>query len=351
TNQQIQISVTNIYVGGFPLDIAGTASLNSEFPNIQFNDDTVSLILSLLPGGNYSNGIGTVNCPISTSFDLSFEFKDQDNQKWRLPSYVIADNSIGTNICKSTITGGAVDTNSWVFGSAFITNFYIVFDQAKSQLGIATRKDINYGDIMRSNINVQLPVLSGVKVQCLKIYEVIGDKINYFKVYSVDKNPGDFYYLGDDYFATEYYGYAFQFYSDRISDDGTYCQGNLVIDTYIYQANVIYNPWQFSLSYYTVSIKVKPPNSATCVALRSIYEDNLYATRFDVPIDFSALDPDGYYVLPDPIWAYTGAVHHFVAFKGYYNSDGDKGCYQDIVGYTSTLATDITNDEWAIEFN
>ncbi|CAG8594064.1 17551_t:CDS:2 [Gigaspora margarita] len=122
TNQQIQISVTNIYVGGFPLNIAGTVSLNSEIPNIQFNDDTVNLILSLLPGGNYSKGTGMVNCPISTSFDLSFEFKDQDIQKWRLPSYAIADNSVDTNICNSTITGGAIDTNSWVFGSAFITS-------------------------------------------------------------------------------------------------------------------------------------------------------------------------------------------------------------------------------------
>ncbi|CAG8540021.1 17049_t:CDS:2, partial [Gigaspora margarita] len=126
TNQQIQISVTKIYVGGLPLNIAGTVSLNREIPNIQFNDDTVSLILSLLPGGKYSNGTGTVNCPIYTSFDLSFEFKDQDNQKWRLPSYAIADNSVGTKICKSTITGGAIDTNSWVFGSAFITAMLIL---------------------------------------------------------------------------------------------------------------------------------------------------------------------------------------------------------------------------------
>ncbi|CAG8840705.1 44593_t:CDS:2, partial [Gigaspora margarita] len=89
----------------------------------------------------------------------------------------------------------------------------------------------------------------------------------------------------------------------------------------IFKEQTPYNPWQIDSRYYTVQIKVKPPNSATCVALISIYEENLYATRFDVPIDFSALDSDGYYVLPDPIWAYTGAAHHFVAFKGYYSSD------------------------------
>ncbi|KAF0534191.1 hypothetical protein F8M41_010112 [Gigaspora margarita] len=224
----------------------------------------------------------------------------------------------------------------------------MVFDQAKSQLGIATRKDINYGDIPRSNINVQLPVLTDVKVQCLIIYEVIGDKFNSQKVYYVDKNPLEFFYLGDDYFATEYYGYEIDFYSDVPSDDYSFCWGNLLVNTYIYQANVIYDPWQIDLSYYTAQIKVKPPNSATCVALISIYEENLYATRFDVPIDFTALDSDGYYVLPDP---YTGAAHHFVAFKGYYNSDDASGCYQDIVAYTSTLDTDITNEQWPIDFN
>ncbi|CAG8817236.1 38705_t:CDS:2, partial [Gigaspora margarita] len=171
TDQQIQFSVTNIYVGGFPLNIAGTVSLNSEISNIQFDDDTANLILSFLPGGKFSNGTGTINCPIPTFVDLSFEFNDQANQKWKLPPYAIADNSVGTNICNTTITGGAIGT--WVFGSAFITNFYMVFDQAKSQFGIAKRTDINYGNILTPNIAVQLPVIMGAKVQCLIIYRII----------------------------------------------------------------------------------------------------------------------------------------------------------------------------------
>ncbi|CAG8813833.1 509_t:CDS:2, partial [Gigaspora margarita] len=167
----------------------------------------------------------------------------------------------------------------------------------------------------RSNINVQLPVLIDVKVQCLIIYKVIGDQLNSQKVYSVDKNPSEFFYLADDYFATEYYGYEIDFYSDVPSDDGSFCWGNILTNTPQYQANVIYNPWEIDLGYYSVHIKVKPPNPSTCVALISIYEHNLYVIRFDVPIDFSAFQ---------------------------------FGHMQDIVAYSNTLATDMTTDPWAI---
>ncbi|CAG8570465.1 12878_t:CDS:2, partial [Gigaspora margarita] len=49
----------------------------------------------------------------------------------------------------------------------------MVFDQAKSQFGIAKRTDINYGDILTPNIAVQLPDIKGAKVQCLIIYRII----------------------------------------------------------------------------------------------------------------------------------------------------------------------------------
>ncbi|CAG8823423.1 38322_t:CDS:2, partial [Gigaspora margarita] len=144
--QPIRLPVI-IHVNGAPLDYPGIASFNNEIQTIQFDDRFATFILSLLPGGSYSNGSATVNCDISSSFDISFELGNQtNNQKWRLPPFAIPNELISGNLCSSTITGGAADTNSWIFGSAFLTKFYIVFDQANSQLGIANRSDISYGD-------------------------------------------------------------------------------------------------------------------------------------------------------------------------------------------------------------
>ncbi|RIB20906.1 aspartic peptidase domain-containing protein [Gigaspora rosea] len=142
-NQQFTVNVTNIYINNKPINLSGLIWFDSGIQNIQLDDNSASIIINNLPGGNYSNGIGTTNCNISTTFDLSFEIA---NKKWRLPSSVISKNGInGTNKCGSIITSGAKDIGSWIFGSAFLTNYYIVFDQAKSQFGIATRNDINYG--------------------------------------------------------------------------------------------------------------------------------------------------------------------------------------------------------------
>ncbi|CAG8571849.1 29087_t:CDS:2 [Gigaspora margarita] len=142
-NQQFTVNVTNIYINNKPINLSGLIWFDSGIQNIQLDDNSANIIINNLPGGNYSNGIGTINCNISTTFDLSFEIT---NKKWRLPSSVISKDGIkGTNQCGSIITSGAKDIGSWIFGSAFLTNYYIVFDQAKSQFGIATRNDINYG--------------------------------------------------------------------------------------------------------------------------------------------------------------------------------------------------------------
>ncbi|CAG8825113.1 13074_t:CDS:2, partial [Gigaspora rosea] len=140
-NQEFMFNLTNIYINNVPIDISGLIWFNSEIQDIQFDDNSASMIVKSLPGGNYSNGVAMVDCNIPSTFDISFEIA---NQKWRLPSSKIIKGSINsTDKCESIITGGA-NNSSWVFGSGFITNFYMVFDQAKSLFGIALRSDIDY---------------------------------------------------------------------------------------------------------------------------------------------------------------------------------------------------------------
>ncbi|CAG8830649.1 32797_t:CDS:2, partial [Gigaspora margarita] len=125
-----------IYINNIPTNITGVIWLNSEIQNIQLDDDSASIIVNQLPGGNYSNGVSMVECNISSTFDISFEIA---NQKWR--SIISKDIIDGTNKCESIITSGANVTSSWVFRKL------LVFDHAKSQFGIACRSDINYGPV------------------------------------------------------------------------------------------------------------------------------------------------------------------------------------------------------------
>ncbi|CAG8632433.1 4381_t:CDS:2 [Gigaspora margarita] len=135
--------VSNIHINGIPMNHSGNASFNIDIPSVQLDDAIANLITKLLPGGNYSNGSITSNCSISPTFDLSFEFENQTYQKWRLPLQSILKNTDG-DICSIAINGNAISSDAWVFGSAFIENFYMVFDQEKSQFGIALRSDIDY---------------------------------------------------------------------------------------------------------------------------------------------------------------------------------------------------------------
>ncbi|CAG8660360.1 36893_t:CDS:2 [Gigaspora margarita] len=87
-------------------NIAYQSLLNSEIQNIQLDDDSASIIVNQLPGGNYSNGVAIVDCNISSTFNISYEIA---NQMWRLPSSVISKGIIeGTNKCESIITSDAM---------------------------------------------------------------------------------------------------------------------------------------------------------------------------------------------------------------------------------------------------
>ncbi|CAG8848682.1 45486_t:CDS:2, partial [Gigaspora margarita] len=164
-----------------------------------------------------------------------------------------------------------------------------------------------------------------------------------YNVFLVDKDPSEFFILGN-YLATEYHEYKIDFYSNVPFDNYTWCWGYHLTHTPVYRANITSNPWQISLSDYSVRIKVKASNPSTCVSLISIYEYSPYVTRYDVLIDFFKLDPAGYYVLPDPIRAYAGAIHHSVVFK---DSNGDSGC-QNQVATTETFVTDLEEDPMVI---
>ncbi|CAG8847492.1 21586_t:CDS:2, partial [Gigaspora margarita] len=135
-----RLYVSNIYIDGIPMNHSGNASFNSEFPNIQLDDAIANLIAKSLSGGKYSNGSAIADCYTSSpNYDLSFEFENQNNQKWRLQLPSIIGKPIDSAHCSLTINGNAINSDSRVFGSAFIANFYMVFDQEKSLFGIALR--------------------------------------------------------------------------------------------------------------------------------------------------------------------------------------------------------------------
>ncbi|RIB05758.1 aspartic peptidase domain-containing protein [Gigaspora rosea] len=283
TDQVVRLPVSNIYFDGIALNYPGTVSFNGDIKNIQFDDYLATNILSALPGGSYSNGSGTIDCNISTALNLSFEFNNQTNYIWRLPAYAIVGEVINGNECSSTITGGANDTSSWVFGSTFIENFYMVFDQANSQLGIAARSDIDYGtNITQVNVMVEIPLLL-TQISCLII--------------------------------TEY---------DQTGQE------------------------QSS----QVQIKAQVVPNASCISMLSIYEYTPYWERWDVIIE--TIDPDGYFQLPDPLWAYLGAKHSFAEYEAARidpNTRDFLGCSEQVLAFNSSLYTDLTTNPWAITFS
>ncbi|CAG8553772.1 7494_t:CDS:2, partial [Gigaspora rosea] len=96
--QEFRPYVSRIYINGVPMNYSGTASFNR----------------------NYSNGSATVNCSISPTFDLSFEFENDNEYKWRLPLNSILKKPIVGDRCSISINGNAINNDSWVLGSAFI---------------------------------------------------------------------------------------------------------------------------------------------------------------------------------------------------------------------------------------
>ncbi|CAG8825333.1 8016_t:CDS:2, partial [Gigaspora margarita] len=122
TNNQFTFNVTNIYINDQPININGIFRLDNGIQNIKLDNNSLSKIANQTYVEN-------------NSFNISFEIA---NTKWTLPKTVLH-GKIGFG---SVITGDAEDIDSWIFGSAFIQSFYIVFDQSTSQFGIANRDDI-----------------------------------------------------------------------------------------------------------------------------------------------------------------------------------------------------------------
>ncbi|CAG8790932.1 20869_t:CDS:2, partial [Gigaspora rosea] len=251
TDQTVRLSFSNVYFDGVAQNYSGTVSFNGDIKNIQFGNFFADFIVNVfLPGGVfYPNGSATIDCNISTTLNLSFEFNNQTNHTWRLPASAIVDEVISGNECSSTITGGANDSNSWVFGSTFFENFYMVFDQVNSQLGIAARSDIDYGpNSSQVNVMVQIPILIN-RIQCLIIteYDPTGQEqgSQVFSVDNVDSN--DYYYLGDDYFAQEGFFYSIRFFTGTSSDDHSTCQEYGAVCTPNLSANLLEDPWIIGL--------------------------------------------------------------------------------------------------------
>ncbi|CAG8854770.1 13739_t:CDS:2, partial [Gigaspora margarita] len=187
------------------------------------------------------------DCNISSSFDISFEIA---NQKLRLPSSIISTGKDinGTNKCESIITGSTNSTNSWIFGSAFIMNFYMVFDQTKSQFGIASRSDIDYGPTP-VEIMIQVPIYL-VETKCLKIIDQ--NRISQaFSVDSIDQNG--YYNVGGNYLAQEGFTYSFYFYPNSIFN-ATNCSSEQYDLAYTnpLTTDITKNPWEIERSVYSV---------------------------------------------------------------------------------------------------
>ncbi|CAG8444918.1 3102_t:CDS:2, partial [Gigaspora rosea] len=84
-----------------------------EIQIIPIDYNNINIVVNRIPGGNYSSG-----------------------GAWRLPLNTMIKNVInGTNQCESIIIKNANN------------EFYMVFDQAQSQFGIASRSDIGYGPL------------------------------------------------------------------------------------------------------------------------------------------------------------------------------------------------------------
>ncbi|CAG8621348.1 15695_t:CDS:2 [Gigaspora rosea] len=205
SNKLFTVNVTNIYINNSPINLNGLIWFDTGLQNIHFDDNSANMLIKNLPGGKYSNGTSIVDCNISDTFDLSFEIA---GQKWRIPSSAISKNSVNnTNQCESTITGSAYDGN-----------FYMVFDQTNSQIGIAFRSDITYGPPPGPPVLIiQLPehFYSGDNrsTGCLKIVN------NEFgsQSFTIENKPDSdgFYSIEDGVFPIfQDYNYTFYFYPD-----------------------------------------------------------------------------------------------------------------------------------------
>ncbi|KAF0541888.1 hypothetical protein F8M41_005037 [Gigaspora margarita] len=203
---------------------------------------------------------------------------------------------------------------------------------------------------MQVNVMVQIPIIL-TQITCLVItkydqnVQVQGSQV--FSVDNVDSN--DYFYLGDNYFAQEGFYYSIQFFIGQPSDDHSTCWGYRTIST-PYSPTLLEEPWMIGLQYYTVPIKAQVVPNAVCISMLSIYEYTPYWERWDVIID--TIDPDGYFLIPSPVWAYVGAKHSFAEYAATTNDSNGKflGCSGQVLTFNSSLDTDISTDPWVITF-
>ncbi|CAG8566520.1 9302_t:CDS:2, partial [Dentiscutata heterogama] len=333
SSQQFKVNVTNIYINNNQINLNGLIWFDSGIQYIQLDDNSASEIVNQLPGGNYSNGIATVDCNISDTFDLSFEIA---NKKWRLPSSVISKDKVsGTNKCESIITGGAND-GSWIFGSAFIANFYMVFDQTNSQFGIASRSDINYGPAPSAppgsvGIMIQVP---GNDAKCLQIKSSkMGPK-----AFSLSNNtdPDGFYHVDKtvypamtDVLYTFYFSpYSLNGSECPVTDDGS------IATTPQLKADTTTDPWKITIRAYSVGVKVHVPVGITNYV--EIDRVNDIGFAWYTPYFYiDKVDNEGYFYINNFL-VYNGCRYIFFATPEV---------------HTPTLVPNLTNDPWAVVIN
>ncbi|CAG8734351.1 8642_t:CDS:2 [Gigaspora rosea] len=345
TNEQFMFNVTNIYMNDVPINISGLFWLNSEIQTIQLDDDSAGIVVNRIPGGNYSSGGAIIDCNFTLSFDISFEIA---NQKWRLPlNTMIKDVINGTSQCESIITGGA-NSGFWIFGSAFIKSFYMVFDQSQSRFGIASRSDIDYGPLPASRIAVHLPWFLAIQYQynatCLKIT----DQLERSQVFSIDNiDPNGFFHLSDIYFAQEGFTYSIDFYYDLLNNTDICTTGLHFVYTPSLKADVTTGLWEIGLNYYSTTMRLQVLNGVVCFVLLVVYGQTVFYEMIHILFPSDAVI-DGYIDLPLPL-IYLSGKYTLVAFD---NVDYDsETCIGNVITSKSSLYPNITANPWTINFN
>ncbi|CAG8636484.1 34743_t:CDS:2 [Gigaspora margarita] len=323
-NQPFTVNVTNVYINKNPINSSGLILFDSGLQSIHLDDNSANTIINnYLPGGNFSNGIATVDCNISDTFGLFFEIA---NQKLRLPSNVISKNKVnGTNKCESVITGGANNGNS--------------------QIGIAPRSDINYGPPPSNQVKIAIQApdvnYATAGVNCLNITDQKGN-VHAFSPDNVDSDG--YYYLSDNYLAQEGFNYSIGFYSGSPSDNFNCSDYKLIITPY-YEANATTNLWKINRRDYSVGMKVQIPNGSKCLHWQIEWNDRVFQLRY-FQINESVIDNDGYFHLTG-VLAYVSVKYSFEAYDDYQSGI----CWGNSIARNNDLFPDITNDPWAVTLN
>ncbi|KAF0532598.1 hypothetical protein F8M41_011099 [Gigaspora margarita] len=148
----------------------------------------------------------------------------------------------------------------------------MVYDQANSQFGIASRINIDYGSTpppaptfipppeptptpphppTQAEIWIQLPTLIPSDIKCLLITDSDGNVQSILEDIYVDPND---YFKIPTYVAKQGFSYKFAFYSEP-PNDGSSCSGNFLVETAYLMAVITNNPWLIGRNQYSVQDK------------------------------------------------------------------------------------------------